>query len=108
MKLTRLPSSLQRVPNTLRLAPHLNPDSWRSGKTTAQRGYGSRWQRASKRFLARSENVCCRMCEMIGVVTLATEVDHIEPHRGDQVLFWAEANWQGLCKPCHSMKTASE
>jgi hypothetical protein len=29
-------------------------------------------------------------------------VDHIQPHRGDPVLFWdSKGNWAGLCKPCH-------
>lgn len=42
------------------------------------------------------------------MVRAATEVDHIIPHRGDQQLFWDTNNWQGLCKPCHSRKTAQE
>jgi 5-methylcytosine-specific restriction protein A len=41
-------------------------------------------------------------------VVLATVVDHIVPHRGDQRLFWDEANWAALCKPCHDAKTARE
>jgi 5-methylcytosine-specific restriction protein A len=24
------------------------------------------------------------------------------------VLFWDRSNWQGLCHPCHSAKTATE
>ena len=39
---------------------------------------------------------------------MAKEVDHIIPHRGDMQLFWDVANWQGLCKSCHSKKTAQE
>jgi 5-methylcytosine-specific restriction endonuclease McrA len=35
-------------------------------------------------------------------VTLATVVDHVEPHRGDQERFWDERNWQALCASCHS------
>lgn len=27
--------------------------------------------------------------------------DHIEPHRGDEALFWDIQNGQCLCKPCH-------
>ena len=41
------------------------------------------------------------MCTAAGRVTMATVVDHIEPHKGDPELFWDEDNWQGLCKPCH-------
>jgi 5-methylcytosine-specific restriction enzyme A len=36
----------------------------------------------------------------------AVLVDHIEPHRGNQGLFWSESNWQSLCKECHDTKTA--
>ena len=39
--------------------------------------------------------------------TRATVVDHIVPHRGDRALFWAENNWQPLCKACHDRKTGS-
>jgi 5-methylcytosine-specific restriction endonuclease McrA len=39
----------------------------------------------------------------------ASVVDHKIPHRGDQVLFWSEDNWQPLCKRCHdSVKQTEE
>lgn len=85
----------------------LNPDAWREGKTTAERGYGGRWQRYRLVFLER--NPLCVMCQKLGKVTAATVVDHIVDHRGDQTLFWDSAgNWQPLCKPCHSAKTAAD
>lgn len=84
----------------------LNPDAWREGLTTAQRGYGSKWQRARLGYLAK--HPLCRMCEAKGRVTEAIVVDHIVDHRGDQKLFWDTSNWQPLCKPCHSEKTAAE
>ena len=84
----------------------LNPDAWREGLTTAQRGYGGRWQRARLAYLAK--HPLCRTCEEQGKVTEATVVDHVKPHRGDMVAFWDSANWQPLCKPCHSIKTAAE
>jgi 5-methylcytosine-specific restriction protein A len=35
--------------------------------------------------------------------------DHIEPHRGDDRLFWDENNLQTLCKGCHDeVKQAEE
>ena len=43
-----------------------------------------------------------------GVVVAAAELDHILPHGGDMVLFWQRSNWQGGCKSCHSVKTATE
>lgn len=75
------------------------PGSWRSGKTTAQRGYGGRWQRLRLRFLKR--NPLCTRCQALGLVVEATVVDHIVPHEGDSARFWDESNWQALCKPCH-------
>lgn len=69
--------------------------------------YRSRaWQQASKRF--RMQHPLCAQCEADGIVTASAETDHIEPHRGDKHLFWKQANWQPLCKSCHSRKTAKE
>jgi len=70
------------------------------------RGYGSRWQKASKRYL-QAHPLCVR-CAAKGKYTRATVVDHIVPHRGDRRLFWDESNWQALCKPCHDKKTFTE
>lgn len=42
-----------------------------------------------------------------GLVEVATEVDHIEPHKGDKLKFWQGA-LQSLCKACHSRKTAQD
>ncbi|MFG1452780.1 HNH endonuclease signature motif containing protein [Xanthobacter sp. V2C-8] len=64
-----------------------------------KRGYDSRWDKARKSYL--SSHPLCVMCEREGRVTAATVVDHIKPHRGDQVLFWDAGNWQPLCKPHH-------
>jgi 5-methylcytosine-specific restriction protein A len=47
-------------------------------------------------------------CRAAGCIEPSTTVDHIVPHRGDQKLFWDEANWAALCKPCHDAKTARE
>ena len=74
------------------------------------RGYDYRWQNASKAFLKLPENRICRdpHNRHEGVVVLASETDHIIPHKGDMRLFWDRKNWQGLCHDCHSYKTALE
>ena len=83
--------------------------SWRTDtRTTAERGYGGRWQRLSRQFLRQPENVLCRMCAKEGRTVQAQVVDHIVPHRGDQALFWDPANWQPLCKPHHSRDKQAE
>ncbi len=84
---------------------HRNTDEQRRGSSTA-RGYDYRWRMASKAFL-RAHPLCAE-CERQGKLTPATEVDHIQPHRGNKQLFWDERNWQGLCHNCHSKKTATE
>jgi len=49
----------------------------------------------------------CRHCALVGVNTLAVEVDHIKPisQGGDK---WDRDNLQPLCQQCHARKTASE
>ena len=81
----------------------LHPEAIRSASA---RGYGSKWQRVSKEYLAR--HPLCVKCLEAGRVTQATVVDHVKPHRGDKRLFWDESNWQPLCKPCHDRKTGAE
>lgn len=71
-----------------------------------QRGYDAKWRKAREYFL--SENPLCVMCQQQGRITPANVVDHIQPHKGNQDLFWDEANWQPLCQSCHNSKTAKE
>ncbi len=73
-----------------------------------KRGYDRTWGKARKMYLAR--NPLCAECQRRKKkrIEAATEVDHIIPHKGNMVLFWDENNWQGLCKQCHSEKTAKE
>ncbi len=75
-------------------------------KKPSSGSYGSRWQRARKKFLA--VHPLCENCKQRGVYVKATDVDHITPHRGDPQLFWDQSNWRALCHSCHSRKTARE
>lgn len=73
--------------------------TWRDGKTTAERGYGGKWQRARISFLAK--HPLCERCSKEGRAVTATVVNHRTPHRGDQKLFWDKGNWEPVCKRHH-------
>lgn len=70
--------------------------------SAARRGYGSRWAKYSKRYLARPEHRRCAC----GCGACSDVVDHIKAVRGpDDPLFWDPANHQPLARACHSRKT---
>lgn len=74
--------------------------TWRKDKrSSAARGYGSRWQKARLHYLAA--HPLCAYCAKQGRTTAAEVIDHIKPHKGDMALFWDSSNWQPLCKHCH-------
>lgn len=75
-------------------------------RSASKRGYGSRWQSASKEYLR--EHPLCVECLKQDRYIQATVVDHIVPHRGNMNLFWDRSNWQSLCKSCHDKKTGRE
>ena len=75
-------------------------------KTDWHKLYNSRWRKVRIQYLR--QNPLCVMCKKDGVLKAATEVDHIEPHKGDAQKFWNQDNWQGLCKQCHSAKSQRE
>jgi 5-methylcytosine-specific restriction enzyme A len=70
-------------------------------ESSAKRGYGYKWQQAREGYL-RNHPLCVDHMRR-GRVVQATVVDHIEPHRGDMVLFWNKDNWQSLCADCHNI-----
>lgn len=72
-------------------------------KSTTEKGYTSKWNKARVRFLRK--HPLCEYCLKEKRYTKAIVVDHIIPHRGNQQLFWDENNWQALCKSCHDRKT---
>lgn len=80
-----------------------------AGRASASaRGYGARWRRLRQMVLNRCP-VCAdpfRIHAEAGEVVPATEADHIVP----RALGGADnlENLQGLCKSCHSRKTARE
>lgn len=72
----------------------------RRGSATS-RGYDNRWRKAARTFLQR--HPLCLGCEAAGIVTEATLVDHVEPHRGEQGRFWNSDYWQSSCQWHHDV-----
>lgn len=75
--------------------------SWRTeSMTSAQRGYGYKWQQVHLTFVC--EHPLCVMCENEVRLEMGTVVAHKIPHRGYQKLLWRWRNWQLLCSTHHS------
>ncbi len=83
--------------------------------TARERGYSRTWEARARKF--KDKYPLCghrpngvppvmSQCYEQGRVTMAYQVDHVVPHRGDQKLFWDEEhNWQSLCAACGSRKS---
>lgn len=100
-RLTTTPSRLKPSgTRSIGTQPAVNPDSWRSGLSSAERGYDHRWRKARDGYLMK--HPLCVYCLRDGRTTAANVVDHIVPHRGDKLLFWDSSNWQSLCDHCHN------
>lgn len=65
------------------------------------RGYTPRWDKAAATFKAR--HPYCLGCAAIGKQVATEVVDHVEPHKGDQVKFWNTAQWQPSCRWHHDV-----
>ena len=60
----------------------------------------ARWQALRLRVLAR-DLYTCQVCGRLEGRKGQMVANHIEPHKGDEALFWSEANLQACCKACH-------
>ena len=78
---------------------------WESNKTSSERGYGYQWQKLRKNILARDDYLCV-MCLQRGILTPATDVDHIVQKADGGTDDWD--NLQSLCKDCHKDKTVRD
>lgn len=72
--------------------------------TTAERGYGSSWQRLRAVYLRSHPN--CAECAKAGRVESAVDVHHIIPLRDGGSN--EASNLMALCHPCHSKYTDAE
>lgn len=65
----------------------------------------ARWK--AKRKIQLAGRPFCARCDEEGVLTPATVVDHVKPHRGDQTLFY-HGQLQSLCAKHHNSDKQSE
>lgn len=70
-----------------------------------ERGYTTEWDKASRLHLQRFP--FCEYCERgafgdASDAEPATLVDHLYPHKGDRLIFWATRWWVSCCTACHS------
>ena len=63
-----------------------------------------RWRTERAAFLA--DHPLCVECARHDLIRPASVVDHIDPHGGDETVFWDRSRWQALCASCHGRKTA--
>lgn len=65
------------------------------------RGYTPRWDKAAATF--KSRHPWCLGCQAVGKQTATEVVDHVEPHKGNQIKFWDTAKWQPACRHHHDV-----
>lgn len=82
-------------------------DGWKKvAKVSADdRGYDWAWRKLRNRILERDKYLC-QVCLALGIVTPATEVDHIVNKAAGGTD--DESNLQSICDHCHQAKTRSE
>lgn len=81
---------------------------WRDDTQPWRRWYKlARWRALRWDVLVR-DLFTCRRCGLVLAETSQLVADHIRPHRGDEALFWDDANLQCLCKACHDRDKQAE
>jgi 5-methylcytosine-specific restriction endonuclease McrA len=95
------PAHRNPTPRTVKRHTASQVPSHEARRGSAQeRGYNWTWQKVRADYLRN--NPLCVYCEREGRYRSAQVVDHIEPHRGNQELFWNPDNWQSLCLRHHN------
>jgi len=76
-------------------------------KWNPDKAYASiRWRKL--RAMQLKKHPICALCDKSGIVSRATVVDHITPHKGNYDIMWDTDNLQSLCATCHSGTKAVE
>ena len=87
--------------------PVVDADPHDRGKYSRGKAYGTvRWRTVRSAQLSREP--LCQRCLSFDLTTIATDVDHVQPHLGNAKVMWDSSNYQSLCHSCHSHKTRHE
>ena len=89
----------------------LHAESWRHNTRRAEPPWRS-WCKSpiwkSMRRHRLAEEPLCRHCIIEGRTVAASYVDHVDPHRGQWLLFFKYENTQSLCAHHHNMRKQQE
>lgn len=102
----KIPDIMANKPRSFRPA-HLAPLSERRRQydrdrgSARERGYSARWDREAGAY--KRAFPLCVGCLAVGRYRAVRVVDHIEPHKGDDALFWDQDNWQSSCAWHHDV-----
>ena len=107
-KLKNLKPRLSPAPTRLaRATDERSLDRHRLADNAARRLHKTvRWQQLRWSVLVRDQ-FTCQICGRLEGATGKLVCDHVEPHRGDVVKFWA-GPFQTLCKLCHDGQKQKE
>ena len=91
-----------------RCAVHAKPNEQQQHRFGPAIYNDKRWRgrHGLRRQVLNAQPLCVRCLEQQRV-RLATVVDHIVPHRGNQALAFDKTNLRAVCKTCHDEITAA-
>lgn len=101
-RLSNLKPTLSSLASTIAYAPKTEQerDSFR-GQQHWRKWYSTvRWKRLRWSVLLR-DGFTCQRCGKLEGDTAMLVANHKKPHRGNELLFWDDANLETACKPCH-------
>jgi 5-methylcytosine-specific restriction endonuclease McrA len=64
-----------------------------------------RWRRRSEQL--RDQRPLCERCRARGLTVAAEVAHHIEPHQGNEEIFWSSP-LEALCKACHDSEAQQQ
>jgi 5-methylcytosine-specific restriction endonuclease McrA len=117
-RLKSLPKQLTAAPRAVgfsdRQAAERARDRARVQGNNLRRLYRTKRWRDLRLVILERDGWMCRGCDVPHLLTgkapapNSPVVDHIDPHRGNLVLFWDEANLQSVCKAWHDSEKQSK